>query len=156
MFFFNLRKNKKISTQPSMQTFLPLRKKHFHVFFLYHDTQFFETGPRLSNISEISIINNTIWLSILSNENLKPKWILGIKVFSHCNKNCRCIFHLSQFLHKNICNICDVEISGIFTCFNQKLQSLKSKSAVNFYCFLAEYQISICSRFFFFGPGLVF
>ena len=30
---FPLRKNKKISTQLSMQTFLPLKKKHFHVFF---------------------------------------------------------------------------------------------------------------------------
>ena len=33
VFFFNLKKTKKISTKPSMQTFLPLRKKHFPDFF---------------------------------------------------------------------------------------------------------------------------
>ena len=50
VFFFNLRKNKTISTKRSMQTFLPLKKKHFPDFFFYHDSQFFETGPRLSTM----------------------------------------------------------------------------------------------------------
>ena len=49
VFFFNLRKNKKISTQPSMQTFLPLRKKHFHDFFFISWHSVFWNGPPFMN-----------------------------------------------------------------------------------------------------------
>ena len=101
---------------------------------------------------EISTVNNPSWLSILNNENLKPKWILDIKVFPHCNKGGRCIFHLSHCLQKNICNIWHVEISAFFINFSQKLQSLKSTLAVKFYHFLTEYQNSMSSSFFLFWP----
>ena len=93
-FFFNSEKKKTISTKPSMQSFLPLRKKHFlHFFFSYHDPQFFEWGPRLSRMPEISTTKSGYELSILSNDNINSKWILGTKVYSHCNKGGRCIFH---------------------------------------------------------------
>ena len=97
------------------------------IFFLYHDTQFFETGPRLSTMSEISTIKNTSWLSILSNENLTPKQISEIKVFSHFNKGSGSIFHLSHCLQKNICNVWHVEISAFFINFSQKLHVPRQK-----------------------------
>ena len=41
LFFFRSRKKKTISTKPSMQSFLPLTKKHFHYFYVHIVTLIF-------------------------------------------------------------------------------------------------------------------
>ena len=106
--------------------FFIINKETFQLFLCsYRDTQCFETGLRKSTITEISTINNTIELSILRHGNFKIKVILGIKVYSHCNKSGGSIFHQSQFLIKTFCNIGMFEISDIFIQILQKLSNLK-------------------------------
>ena len=82
-------------------------------------------GPRKLKLLLFATINSAIELSILRNGNFKYKWILSIKVFSDCNKTGCCIFHQSQFLDKNNCNIRNVEISDIFIWKHQKLWNSK-------------------------------
>ena len=51
VFFFNLKQTKKISTKPSMQTFLPLREKHLHdFFFISWDSVFWNGSPFMNHV----------------------------------------------------------------------------------------------------------
>ena len=143
-----------------MQSFFTINKETFPLFLCsYRDTQFFETGPRKSTITEISTINNTIELSILRHGNFKIKVILGMKVYSHCNKSGGSIFHQSQFSNKTFRNIVIFEISNIFLSILQKLSNFKKSTfSVKSKYFLGEYKNSTRSFFFFFcfGQGIVF
>ena len=91
-------------------------------------------------------------MSILRHGNFKIKVILGIKVYSHCNKSGGSIFHQSQFLNKTFRNIVIFEISDIFLSFCKSFQiltfSLKSKY------FLGNIKIQHVP--FFFCQGIVF
>ena len=123
-FFFSFKKKENYFDQTKYAKFFTINKETFSLFLCsYSDTQFFETGPRKSTITEISTINNPIELSILRHGNFKIKVILGMKVYSHCNKGGHCIFHQSQFLNKTYRNIVIFEISDIFLSILQKLSN---------------------------------
>ena len=125
--FFSFKKKENDFDQTKYAKFFTISKETFPLFLCsYRDTQFFETGPRKSTITEISTINNPIDLSILSHGNFKIKVILGMKVYSHCNKGGGCIFHQSQFLNKTFRNIVIFEISDIFLSILQKLSNFKN------------------------------
>jgi len=156
VFFFNLRKNKKISTQPSMQTFLPLRKKHFHDFFFYIMTlSFLKRAPVYEPCQKF-----LVW-------KIHPDWVYWtMKIWNQnefrrsksflINLSVVAAYFICPIAYKKTFVISDMwKFLPFFINFSQKLQSLKSL-AVKYYYFLTEFQNSMSSVFFCFGPGLVF